>query len=197
MDRRSSGTWRRQGDAFASDPGQWEFHARVLFSGAEACWQGHLAAHEQLLRGETQPNSRDLILILPAHFLAAMGVDVLLKALALQRDPDLASRGDYPFYTHRLDEIAKRLTGVTFSAEELSLLRRLSALVEWAGRYPIPKWNAEKHREKYDVPVRSVDGTETIHADDVPGAVSYDTWKHTTALIHKLQQLFATRSARA
>ena len=180
---------RRQGDRFATDHSQWEYHSRIIFAGALACWERHFAAHQNLL--QKTGSFQDLNLIVPALFLAATGVETLLEAMAIQGDPALAVSGEQPFYTHKLHDIARKYIRGRLSDEDYLLLERLSSLIEWAGRYPIPKWNAEKHRRNYDVPARVVDGQEFINARDVPGSFTPDTWQEACALIEKLQSTYA------
>ena len=186
MDNDGSNFWRRQGDHFASDPGQWEFQARMLLGGANVCWERYSTAAESVRAGRTEPTS-DLWLLIPAHFLAAVGTELLLKAIALKRCPDLATTGGKSFYTHKLAEVATQFTGIEFSESELQLFERLGATIEWAGRYPVPRWDNEKHRKKYDVPTRLVNGNVVIDARDVHGSVSEESWRATTFLINKLQ----------
>lgn len=167
MSNRNSDSWRSQGNRFASDYGQWEFHSRTLFAGALACSERHLAAHEKLLQEPDGPAERsDLILILPAHLLAANGL---------------------------LAQIARQFAQLSLSANEHGLLERLGTVIEWAGRYPIPKWSAEKHRQKYDVTLRGSEGEQYIDAREIPGAVSHETWYATVALIEKLQEVYTGR----
>lgn len=180
---------RSQGERFATDHSQWEYHSRDIFAGALACWERHIVAHQNMLK-KTGP-IQDLNLITPACFLVATGVEVLLKAIAIQSDSTLAVRGKHPFYTHKLHDIARKFLSINFSDEEYRLLERLSSLIEWAGRYPIPKWSDEKKRSHYDVPACVVDGQEVINARDVPGSFTHETWQGAWALMEKLQSIYA------
>jgi len=45
---------------------------------------------------------QDLNLITPAGFLVATGIELLLKAMAIQGDFAPGVSGEMPFYTHRL-----------------------------------------------------------------------------------------------
>jgi hypothetical protein len=191
-----SASWRHQGDGFAADYGQWEFQARVLYAGARACWDRHLAVDRSIGIGESDSiDLSDLMLLVPAQFLAATAVELFLKAIAIQYDKGVALVGSGPFYTHRLREIAVALCHLELSSDELTLLDRLGALVEWAGRYPIPKWTAEKHRQKFDVPLQvAADGSTFINAQDIPNAVSHEVWHATTALVDILRSRIAERS---
>jgi hypothetical protein len=189
-----SDSWRRQGDRLAADPGQWKFHASLILGGAEACWERYNAAatlirsqeSEAAFEAHGQPDA-DLLLLIPAHLLAAIGVELLLKALALKHRPDLATTGERPFYTHNLRNIAHAFVGMQFAVEELTLLDKLGTIIEWSGRYPTPRWDAEKHRMKYDVPVQVVEGQTMINAEDIPGGISDDSWRATVELIGRLQ----------
>jgi hypothetical protein len=141
------------------------------------------------LRAGNEPSS-DLMLLVPAQFLAAAAVELLLKAVALRRRPELARTGQKAFYTHKLAEIAGQFTGIAFSDSELRLLDRLGTTIEWAGRYPIPRWDSEKQRTKYDVPTYIVDGNVVINAREIPNSVSEESWRETSLLIDRLRTAY-------
>ncbi|KPK27826.1 MAG: hypothetical protein AMK69_09730 [Nitrospira bacterium SG8_3] len=73
---------------------------RGIFLGALECWEGHIVAHKNLLR--KTGSMQDLNLITPAGFLVATGIELLLKAMAIQGDFAPGVSGEMPFYTHRL-----------------------------------------------------------------------------------------------
>jgi hypothetical protein len=182
-----SKTWRSQGDLFARDHGQWEFSARPLLRAAELCWAKYLKARVRALKRDFRDEVvADIALAQVAHYLAAMGLESLLKAIALLKSPDLATSGQQLFYTHDLLQIAKTLAGLKLDRNESLLLRRLATLIDWAGRYPVPRWDSEKKQRKYDVRSRSVDGNETIDASQLPSNVSPETWKAIQKLVGKL-----------
>lgn len=185
MSQKISAGWRAQGDSFAADHRRWEFQARTLFAGALACWERHFAASERV-RVHGLQNANDLLLTVPAHFLAALGLELLLKALSLKRNPLLSGQNE--FYSHNLVAIASQYSGLSLSADELAHLRRMATIIEWAGRYPVPKWTTEKNRTKYDVSLRGEEGAQFIDAREIPGVVSHETWKATEDLFARLQR---------
>ncbi len=161
--------WRKNGELVASDHGTWEFTARPLLRAAKLCWEQHQAAAEAVREGNLEKAIiGDLLLGRVAHLLAAMGIEAMLKALALIGKPGLVVAGGSGFYTHNLRTIAGSLPDVTWSTEELDSLGKLGTFIEWAGRYPIPRWDTEKSRAKYDVPATIVDDQEVINATDIP-----------------------------
>lgn len=190
MHNNGSDFWRRQGDRFASDHGQWDFQARSLLDGATACRERYAVAARSLRAGSDE-FIPDLALTVPASFLAAIAVELFLKAIALKGRPDLATTGTKPFYTHSLCEIAIKLTEVPFSESELEQLERLAATIEWSGRYPIPRWDNEWSRNKYDVHTRVADGKIMIDAQKIPGLVSDESWTATMLLIDKLRRFYS------
>jgi len=188
MNEDGADIWRRQANDIATDPRPWAFQAATLLGGATACSERYFAAAETLRAGN-EPSS-DLMLLVPAQFLAAAAVELLLKAVALRRRPELATTGQKPFYTRKLAEIAGQFTGIAFSDSELRLLDRLGTTIEWAGRYPIPRWDSEKQRTKYDVPTHIVDGNVVINAREIPNSVSEESWRETSLLIDRLRTAY-------
>jgi hypothetical protein len=75
------------------------------------------------------------------RMLLGMSMENLLKGvLAVQGLPVLTkgrlSRG---YSTHNLRNLAGKVTGLTFSADEFQVLSTLAVYVTWAGRFPLPQ----------------------------------------------------------
>ncbi len=78
---------------------------------------------------------------MPASLLYGLALENLLKAIIIDREPTTAAGGLPRQFRgpsgHNLPSLAKR-AGLDLSQEEKDLARRLTAYVEWAGRYPVP-----------------------------------------------------------
>jgi hypothetical protein len=72
------------------------------------------------------------------RMLCGMAYELLLKAI-------IVAKGGEPEPTHDLVALGKA-ADVSFTKEEIGLLRILSASIIWAGRYPIPK--KQEHLEE-------------------------------------------------
>jgi hypothetical protein len=193
--------WRQMGDDAARDPASWEFTARPLRIGADLCWQRYLEVKDELQRclelkraDPATVDARDwlaeLLLLRVAVLLAAHVVESLLKALIVSKSPTAVDSAGV-FYTHDLPQLAG-LTDVAFGADA-ELLPPLRKLIEWAGRYPVPKWSSATKRFQYDVKVLTVDGNIGIDGSTIPGVVSEGQWRRVRALIDRLHGELAQR----
>ena len=184
-----STVWRAHGDMLARNAGQWEFNARILLQGADVCQERHERAGVEAKAGSP---SFDLVLGMVAIYLAAQAVEVLLKALAVQRQPDIASGPK--LYKHDLVAIATQHADVSLTAAERKMLLKLRKMITWAGRYPIPQWGTDHGRKDYDVIERGTAMAPSIDAQDLPWTVS---WQDVRGFANKLRALFAEREAAA
>lgn len=97
-----------------------------------------MAIKEEGLRLDTQ-------LYGVGHFLAALAIENLTKAILIGRDNDEGT-GRFParLATHDLLELVDRCN-LEVSAEEAGVLARLTVESLWRGRYPLPKrWRVLK-----------------------------------------------------
>jgi hypothetical protein len=182
-----SEVWRRHGESIAGDPGQWEFQSRQLIRGAMLCMEAHRRAANAAACGDLSGEvAADLAVRNVAGFLAAQGIEVLLKAIALKHNSNLVHERGSAFYSHNIAVLC-RLSGLAVNSDEVLLANKLTSLIEWAGRYPVPRWNKEETRAKYDLPSTSEDGHEVIDATLMPW--SFD-WSAVEVLIARLRASF-------
>lgn len=108
-----------------------------------------------------------------SQFNMSLAVELMAKAyhLRVSRDPPES------VYTH---QVRKLLPSNLLSSDEMKLVDFASQTVEWAGRYPTPKWDREPSREKYDV--SSTKGGH-FDANNLPNRASLQ-------LVDALDQLF-------
>ena len=162
-----SQTWRATGDYAAFETGQWEFHSRLYLSAARQL-RANYASHVQ-----SSPFEAVACLVV-AQFNMALAVELVCKAHYLKA----ASGQCVKVYTH---QVAKLLPAGLLSQEQEELLSFAAQCVEWAGRYPTPKWDRESSKEKYDIPEKS--GPNSFDANDIPNRASI-------ALIDALEALY-------
>lgn len=140
----------------AATPFFWFVQAMDLLSSAHALLEQHEAAKERYfgpikgsgrieLTPEQQEASRFLRLPQVAQMLFGLAVEVLLKGILISRNPELV-QGDKldPQLTgnHSLERLFE-LAAIDLSASEKELVDRLSESIRWAGRYPVPKREAQ------------------------------------------------------
>jgi hypothetical protein len=193
MSKGFSRFWRANGDLIAGDPDQWEFRSRILFTGGQVCHERHTRAADALASGVAHEEfSRDLPLGTVANYLAAQSLEVLLKAVALQRQPNSHLSG--AIYNHDLAYIARDVAQIPLTGEEVRVLERARHLVEWAGRYPTPRWDAEKGRQLFDVPEKfDENGGEIIDGSHFPWSIS---WADLESVISKVHEIYLANRAR-
>lgn len=187
MNERSPEWWRAIGEAIAFDHGQWEFQARILLRGASLCFSAHRKASERAGAGDLDGEAiQDLPVSIVAIFLAAQGIEVLLKTIALLRNSDKVRATPKQFYNHDLKAIAS-LANIPLDDREAQIMTKLGTQIEWAGRYPAPKWDTEKSRKKYDVPIVAENGRNYINPTDLPGIVE---WEDIQQIVGKLYGIY-------
>ena len=127
----------------ARDPQTWLSAARQLLSAADTMNASLIALskeHEDHWR-EAQVGS-----LKAAMLLAGLALENALKALAVARGSLSIELGALrlkgPFGDHNLSGMARTL-GVFEDEASRDLLRRLTAAVRWAARYPVPKSGAQ------------------------------------------------------
>ena len=142
----------------ARDPTQWEYYARSLMLGAGACRDAGTAALERMRVGGS---SSDLGVNTVALYLLAQATEVLLKALAVQRTPEIVI--DKRFYTHDMILTAREIADVALTDDEARLLRKMRKMIEWAGRYPIPRWDSKREERKFPTSEDDSASTSSTH----------------------------------
>jgi hypothetical protein len=128
----------------------WKLHAATFRFAADKFYE-HMPFDEYSAREDVRSHC-----ILMYHFLIGLSLEDLLKGLLIAAEPDLVIKTtnkpesgslhtyvlDTRLQTHDLLTLAGMVTrnsrySLTFSRAERELLRRLSHIVKWHGRYPI------------------------------------------------------------
>jgi hypothetical protein len=118
--------WDEQHQLLGRDTVVWVMRADELFAAFEL-----LAARDVCTPGEL-PEVDGV-----AYMIAGFAVEVLMKALIIQKESGVDSKGQFQLKNHDLLKLADR-AGLTISDDEKRLLERLQEYAIWAGRYPIP-----------------------------------------------------------
>jgi hypothetical protein len=85
-------------------------------------------------------------------------------------------------------DLWKRLSEGILTDDQKTIMAHAQEYVEWAGRYPTPKWTTEKQRERFDAEKVVVDGVEGIHGPSIPNAASRGRCEEYIALYLYLRQ---------
>ena len=123
----------------------WELHATTLRYSVEILFRQAFAdtafpvRHRKRKTLRPSPHG-------PALMLAGMMIEDLAKAVLVSRSKTLLSKA---LLSHDLGKIVSA-TGYSASSDEQDLLKRLSAFVRWAGRYPAPRKPTEMTVETSD-----------------------------------------------
>jgi hypothetical protein len=89
-----------------------------------------------------RPPFEDIALFNPYMLLSGLAFENLTKGIIVGRNPGVVTPEKFKLKDHNLRKLAKQVTP-TLSKNELDLLDRLTAFVEWAGRYPIHLYAAK------------------------------------------------------
>jgi hypothetical protein len=128
----------------AREPALWVGNALTLSRAAQLILPTALDALTRD-RGGGGSEHRDAFLFGPYMLLSGMAVENLLKAIHLQRHPELVQDGRivpraWPGAPHGHDLVAlMREVSASLATEHRDLLTRLTTFVLWGGRYPVPK----------------------------------------------------------
>ena len=167
MKSNASQTWRATGEYAAFAPVQWEFYSQLYFSAARQLRENY-ESHVKSSPFEA------IACLVVAQFNICLALELICKARYLK-----AAHGQSEaVYTH---QVAKLLPSGLLSKEQEELLNFAAQNVEWAGRYPTPKWDRESNKEKYDIPAAG--DAESFDANDIPNRASI-------ALIDALEALY-------
>lgn len=124
----------------AETPAIWALSARRLKRSGDLLFDAYAADLDAMGRGVSPLDLANLEIVGPATLLLGLATENILKAIAIQKDPQPVKNGklrDWPT-SHDLIRLAE-FAGVTLTDEQRDLLQRVGGFVEWAGRYPIPK----------------------------------------------------------
>jgi hypothetical protein len=142
----------------ASSTLAWELQAVTLRYAVEVLFRQVRADLAGGLRHRTRKSVRPS-LHGPALMLAGMMLEALAKAILIERGKSIT---DHSLQRHELVTIVAA-TGYSPNADDTDLLRRLSAFLRWAGRYPAPKKSTE-------MAVETSDGGRHLAGGSVVGA---------------------------
>ena len=132
--------WQRQFQLAADTPGVWVLQSRRLKCAADTIFREYGAALDRIPSGADPTTLEHLQTIGPATLLYGLSLENLLKGVLIKIGGSRISNWKLSRWSgsgHDLVALA-RDAGISLDEVECDLLARLSAYVEWAGRYPIP-----------------------------------------------------------
>lgn len=136
----SPAEWRAYGDWVAYEDWVWAFHARYYAAAA-----GRL---RDIVEAESKPETMTdstIGCLIAGRFNMALALELIVKAYYLRH-------GEGPkdaVYTH---DTRNLLPPQLLDSEQWEVLRLAFVCVEWAGRYPTPRWDRKNAYEKWDPP---------------------------------------------
>ncbi len=143
MKTNASKTWRAMGEYAAFAPAVWEFHSELYCKAARQLREDY----ESHVKSSPRDTLACVACITVGQFNMCLALELICKARYLATD----SRPRKEIYGH---DVAKKLLPKNLlSDEQRKLLDFAVVNVEWAGRYPTPKWDTDTNKQKYDVPV--------------------------------------------
>ncbi len=178
MKESASPAWRSIGERAAFEVLAWEFKSREFYGVAR-----HLL--EQFDKGIAEKRYETIMFLPTAQFMLSLALELIAKAHYLQSKAGPKEQ----VFSHDLWE---RLAEGVITDDQKTLMAHAQEYVEWAGRYPTPKWTTEKQKERFDAEKVVVDGVEGIHGPSIPNAASRGRCEEYIALYrHLLQSLKA------
>jgi hypothetical protein len=146
--------WLEQAEATAKNPGGWLASAEALMRSADLL---QAESDQEWLRltlawdkSEWPDLAEELADVQAAPFLwpvylrlAGLALENLAKGIAVARDPSLVAPDSKGRLIRKWGHINAALfskLGIELGAEETALVERLGVYVEWAGRYPVPRF---------------------------------------------------------
>jgi hypothetical protein len=125
--------WEEQFHRQADHPRIWELKAAELEYAAEVLWNRQLSDIPlQLSKKAAPPAAIGVVLML-----YGLAIENLAKAIIVASGSPLDKNGRISFKKHKLAELV-RSTRIRVTSKDESFLNKLTAFVEWAGRYPVP-----------------------------------------------------------
>ena len=135
----------------------WLLAAQRLKRSGDLVFDAYADDLEKLVKGVSHDelqNLHNLEIVGCAMLLYGLSIENVAKGLIAKANPPAVVNGKLRKWSgsgHNQKELLKE-AGVTLSPQEEDLVTRLTAFVEWAGRYPIPK-----DVENMCVPQRNID----------------------------------------
>ena len=132
--------WGKQFQMAAKSPAAWALQARRLKRAADLVFEAY-ACDLGEMQGEHSPlDLGNLETPGPATLLYGLAFENVIKALIVKKEGAMIDQGrlakQWPRH-HKLVDLASR-AGIGLTPAQRDLLARLTAFVEWSGRYPIP-----------------------------------------------------------
>lgn len=125
--------WKEQFHRQADHSRTWELKAAELEYAAEVLWNRQLIDFPLQLSKKTAPPAAIGVVLM----LYGLAIENLAKAIVVAAGSPLDKNGRISFKKHNLAELV-RSAGIRMTSKDESLLNKLTAFVEWAGRYPVP-----------------------------------------------------------
>ena len=132
--------WSEQFEAKAGSPSSWALQARRLKRAADLVFGAYLCDLRKMEGGCSPINLANLETVGPATLLYGLAFENLFKAVILMKESAVIEDGrlqKWPGSGHGLVGLANRAE-IQLTTTQSDLLSRLTAFIEWGGRYPIP-----------------------------------------------------------
>jgi len=127
-------------EATAKLPKAWLSNALHLWRVSELVWQRICEAREEARKAQVGNHVSDDVGLFHTHmFLAGLALENAVKGLLVQQGSLTITRGRLKWGCsgHDIERLMDKAS-IPLSLAERDLVRRLSACVTWAGRYPVP-----------------------------------------------------------
>jgi hypothetical protein len=143
--------WSEQFEVKGESPSSWALQARRLTRAADLVFEAYRSDLRRMQEGCSPLDLGNLETVGPATLLYGLAFENLFKAIILTKESAVIEDGrlkKWPGSGHGLVGLAERAE-IQLTTTQRDLLSRLTAFVEWSGRYPIPM-SDEKMRLKQD-----------------------------------------------
>lgn len=132
--------WNDQFEVRANTPAIWALQARRLRCAADIILEAYVSDLSMMQAGIPPLDLANLETIGPGTLLYGLAFENILKALIVRNEGPQIQNGKLKKWSgngHGLVHLANR-AGVGLTSPQHDLLSRLTAFVEWGGRYPVP-----------------------------------------------------------
>lgn len=132
--------WSEQFEAKARSPSSWALQARRLKHAADAVFEAYFSDLSKMGSGCSPIDLVNLETGGPATLLYGLAFENLFKAVIINKEGARIEYGRlqrWPGSGHGLVGLAERAE-IGMTTTKRDLLSRLTAFIEWGGRYPIP-----------------------------------------------------------
>jgi len=132
--------WIEQFELKAKSPASWVLQARRLKRAADLLFAAYVSDHRKMQEDCSPLDLTNLEIAGPATLFCGLAFENLLKAAIIKADGASIENGKlkkWPGTGHNLIALADAAR-IKLTRKQRNLLSRLTAYVEWGGRYPIP-----------------------------------------------------------